>query len=518
MVANLLAKCKECLLSIAPITLMVLFLHFTLTPLPGGTLALFIGGTILLFVGMVLFTLGVDLAMMPMGQVMGSYLSGSRKLGLIAGVSLVLGVIVTMAEPDLQVLAKQVPSVPDSVLVVSVSAGVGLFLVMAVLRIVFRKRLRTLLVVFYLALFALAALSNPGYLAVAFDSGGVTTGPITVPFILALGVGIASVRGGRSSEDDSFGLCALCSIGPIMAVLIMGMFFDPASSSYAYETASEAGSLAQFFSLFGGGLWTFCKEVALALSPILLFFLLFQVTALRLPRRQLVRMGVGTLYTFFGLVLFLTGANIGFMPTGQYLGAQLASQAHPWLLVPLGFIVGVFVVAAEPAVHVLNKQVETVSGGTIRRRTMLLVLSVGVGISVALSLLRLLTGWPVWVLLAPGYALALLLSFLSPKIFTAIAFDSGGVASGAMTTTFLLPLAMGACEALGGVIMTDAFGIVAMVAMMPLIAIQLLGLVYRRQLRKAEQVALPAADEAAQQEETRIIELTGGSHNEDSPS
>ncbi len=508
---NLLVKVRESLTSVLPISIIVLILNFTVAPMPAGTVALFVGGAVLLILGMGLFTLGADMSMMPMGESIGSQLTKSRKLLLLVGVSFLIGVIITIAEPDLQVLAEQVASVPSMTLILAVALGVGLFLVLALLRIVFQVQLAKLLIIFYIALFVLAAFVPKDFLAMSFDSGGVTTGPMTVPFILALGIGVAAVRGGKSSRDDSFGLVALCSIGPVMAVMLLGMLFGSSGAqSAAHETVNISG-FGELLAAFSAGFPRYLKEVGIALLPIVAFFVIFQLVYLKLPRSQILRISVGLLYTYLGLALFMTGVNVGFMPVGNYMGQMIGGLEYSWILVPLGALMGFFVVMAEPAVHVLNEQVEEITVGAISKRSMLISLSVGVAASVGLSMLRVLTGISIWWFILPGYALALVLTFFVPKVFTAIAFDSGGVASGPMTATFLLPFAMGACASVGGNILTDAFGLVAMVAMTPLVTIQLLGLVYKLKLRSAEGAeALELGEElaaAVRETEDDIIEM-----------
>ncbi len=496
---KLMEKIRESLSSVLPITAIVLALCFTIAPVPSGILMAFVIGAAMLIVGMGLFTLGAEMAMTPMGEHVGARLTGSRRLWLVIVGCFVIGVMITVAEPDLQVLAAQVPSVPDMVLILAVAVGVGLFLVVALLRMLIGIRLSWLLIGFYVLAFVLAAFVPRDFLTVAFDSGGVTTGPMTVPFIMALGVGVSAVRSDRHAENDSFGLVALCSIGPILAVLILGLVYQPSGAQSAAATLPELADSRALAVLFARTLPNYLREVAISLAPIAVFFLVFQLLLLRLPRRQLVRLAVGVLYTYLGLVLFLTGVNAGFMPAGQYLGGQMGALPYRWILVPVGMVIGYFIVAAEPAVHVLNRQVEEITDGAIPPRLMQLSLSIGVAISLGLSMIRVLTGISILWFLLPGYILAIALSFFTPKIFTSIAFDSGGVASGPMTATFLLPFAMGACEAVGGNIITDAFGIVAMVAMTPLITIQLLGVLYKK--RQPEMGMLP---EAAEEE---IIEL-----------
>lgn len=486
---NLLLKIKESLTSVLPIAFIVLLLHLTIAPIPKGTFAVFLVGTVFLIVGMGLFTLGADVAMMPMGELVGAQVAKSKKISFMVIVSLIFGFIITVAEPDLQVLANQVPSVPDSVLIWCVAAGVGFFLVISLLRIVFQINLSHLFLIFYIIIFMIAAFAPKDLLSVAFDSGGVTTGPITVPFIMALGLGVSTVRGDKSSQDDSFGLVGLCSVGPILAVLLLSVFFNSNSGTYDALSNIDVQSVMDIIRLFGKEFPHYMKEVAIALSPIILFFGLFQVFALKLNKRKIAKIIIGILYTYLGLVIFLTGVNLGFLPVGKFLGSKIASLPYNQILIPLGMIIGFFIVTAEPAVHVLAKQVENVTGGSISKKAIFLSLSFGIAVSVGLAMIRVLTGISIWYMILPGYGIALILTFFVPKIFTAIAFDSGGVASGPMTATFLLPFAMGACEQLGRNVLTDAFGIVAMVAMTPLVTIQILGLVYNIKHK-------PSSDEA----------------------
>jgi len=472
-------KVNEALSSVLPITFIILLLSVTICPMPLDMLVLFLVGTVLLILGTGLFSLGTDLAMTPMGEGIGAQLPKTKNVWLVCGVTFLIGLLITMAEPDLVVLAGQVPSIPSSTLILTVAIGVGSFFVIAILRTLFQISLSKLLVFFYGAVFLLSAFVPNEFVSVAFDSGGVTTGPITVPFIMALGVGVASIRGDRGSQDDSFGLVALCSIGPILAVLILGICFSGSDPSYTPLTLPDVADTREVALAFTSSLPHYIKEVISALIPILLFCAIFQFAFRRFSNHQLRKIGVGFLYTFTGLATFLTGVNVGFMPAGHYLGSQLANMKQSWLVIPLSMIIGYFIVTAEPAVQVLNKQVATITNGGISQKAMMLSLSLGVALSLGLSMVRVLTGISIYWLLIPGYLVALGLTFFVPKMFTGIAFDSGGVASGPLTTTFLLPFAMGACDAVGGNILTDAFGFVSMVAMTPLITIQVLGLVYK---------------------------------------
>ena len=474
-----------------PIIGLVLLLSFTIAPISPSILLCFLIGGILLIAGIVFFTLGAELAMSPMGERVGTAMTQSKKLWVVVALSFLLGFIITISEPDLQVLAQQVPAVPNLTLILAVACGVGVFLVVALLRMLFSIALPPFLVCFYAVIFILAFFVPKEFLSVAFDSGGVTTGPMTVPFIMALGVGISATRSDRHAADDSFGLVALCSIGPILAVMMLGMIYNPDSAAYTPPVIPEIADSKQLWNLFAVELPTYMKEIALSLLPIVLFFAVFQALILKLSGRNLTRILIGLVYTYIGLVLFLTGVNVGFMPAGNYLGQVLAGLSHPWVIVPIAMVMGYFIVKAEPAVYVLNKQVEEITDGAISARAMGTALSAGVAISLGIAMIRVLTGISILWILIPGYTIALVISFFVPKIYTAIAFDSGGVASGPMTAAFLLPLAQGACVALGGNIVTDAFGVVAMVAMTPLITIQVMGL-YSKLAEKKKTAAVPA--------------------------
>ena len=505
-------KLLEALQAVLPIVAIVLVLCFTIAPVSPSILLCFLLGAVLIVVGIMFFTLGAEMSMTPMGERVGAVLTRSRKLPVILGVGFLLGFLITISEPDLQVLANQVPSIPNRTLIFSVAAGVGLFLTVAFLRMLLGVALPPLLVAFYGIVFVLAAFVPREFLAVAFDSGGVTTGPMTVPFIMALGVGVSAIRGDRHAADDSFGLVALCSVGPILAVLILGIVFRASDSTYIPPVLPEVSDSVELWQLFHEGLPEYIKEIASSLLPIVVMFGVFQAVALRLDKRTLGRIAVGLAYTYVGLVLFLTGANVGFMPAGNYLGQVLTGQSYRWVIIPIGMLIGYFIVKAEPAVYVLNKQVEEVTDGAISAQAMGMALSAGVSISVGLAMVRVLTGISILWFLIPGYAVAIGISFVVPKLFTAIAFDAGGVASGPMTATFLLPLAQGACVAVGGNIVTDAFGVVAMVAMTPLITVQLMGLAAqlktgRRRAARAAEPALAGVAAYADWPDDDIIEL-----------
>lgn len=505
-------KINEAFSAVLPISIIVLVISTILVPLSLGTVAVFVVGTILLIVGMGFFTLGADMAMMIIGEGVGVQFTKSKRMWLVAFICFLLGFIVTVAEPDLRVLATQVQSISDMTLIITVAVGVGIFLVIALLRVILKIKLSLLLMILYAAIFILSIFTPGNFVAAAFDSGGVTTGPITVPFILALGVGLASLRVDKNSEEDSFGFVALCSVGPILAVMILGIIRNPQNTGHAAWALPEVETLGDVLSLFAAAIPESLRKVSTAMLPIIVFFILFQIVSKRFRKSHLARIVVGIIYSIIGLVLFFTGVETGFIPVGNLIGSTIAGSAYDWMLIPIGVLIGYFIVAAEPAVHVLNEQVEEVSGGAIPKKAMRICLSIGMAVSVGLSMIRILTGISIYWFLAPGYAIALLLALRVPKIFTGIAFDSGGVASGPMTTTFLLPFAIGACEAEGGNIMTDAFGIVAMIAMTPLIAIQVMGFIYTVKIKKQSREQNIEMDELIE-----ILELTEASLSESAP-
>ena len=493
MYKQLYEKIKESLISVLPITLIVIILNFTpLINFSIDELVIFVISALLLISGIGLFNLGADMAMTPMGEYIGTSLTKSKKLGILLFAALLLGFFITIAEPDLSVLAKQVEKVLDgTLLIMLVGVGVGIFLLLSVLKIVFKRNLASMLMFFYMLLFAICSIviinGNELLLPLAFDSGGVTTGPITVPFIMALGVGIALTIGGKRANENSFGLIALCSIGPMLAVAVLSIFAD---GDVPYEVPEAYILPDNLLRSYFATLLSVTKEVTIALGLIVVFFFIIQTIFIKLPRKRLLQILVGILYTYIGLIIFLTSVNVGFMPIGYKMGMDLANNKTA--LVIISFIIGLVVVLAEPAVHVLNKQVEQITNGIVTKKSMLIALSVGVGISICLSIIRIIYDFSILYYLIPGYFISLGLSFFVPRMYTAIAFDSGGVASGPLTSTFILPFAVGVCMVLQGQdsIMYDAFGIVSMVAMTPLITIQLLGFRALAAKRIREKIAM----------------------------
>lgn len=484
-------KLKESMASVLPITVIVALLCFAFIPMDSGLMLSFLVGAGMLVLGMGFFTLGAEMSMSRIGNLIGAGMTKTRRLWLIVVLSLALGAAVTVAEPDLQVLATYVPGIDKGALVAAVSLGVGAFLALCMLRILFSISLRLLLILFYALVFGLACFTEPGLLSIAFDSGGVTTGPMTVPFIMALGVGVASIRSDENAREDSFGLVALCSIGPILAVMVLSFIYGAGEGDSAITAAGSMATTVDIGLDYLTAMPHQLLEVAQALLPIALIFFFFQIFSLKLQTRPLIRIIIGFGYTYLGLVLFMTGVNVGFSPLGYALGEQLSQGIFKYILPFIAMLMGWYIINAEPAVHILNKQVEELSAGAISQKAMGICLSVAISLAYGIAMLRVISGISIMWFLVPGYLLALGLCFFVPRSFTAIAFDSGGVASGPLTATFMLPLAMGACEAMGGNTMTDAFGLVALVALMPLISVQAMGGIYTLRTRRRTVPAVP---------------------------
>ena len=484
---KLIATTTEALSAILPIVLIVFAFSLFVSPMPAGKFMLFLGGATLLVIGMGLLTMGMDMVLIPLGTDIGMSMTHTRKILLIGGVSFLMGVSISFAGPDLWVLARLVPGIDDWIILVVASVGAGFSLLLAVLRIIFSVSLSKILVAAYGILIILAILAPDNFVPVAFDSGGVVTGPVSVPFILAMGVGIASVRSDKASLDDSFGLVALCVIGPALAMLLVGMFFHPdAQAAYVAHVLPDIETTREVFYEFMYEFPTQIVNVANSIWLVFLMFIIYQVASRMYNFRQLLRMLVGFGYTYVGLVLFMLGVETGFIPTGTFLGADIANSDFQWLLVPTAAVIGYFVVAAEPAIHALRKQIEEVSFGAIPGAAVQRYLAVGVSVALALTMARIILSLPIYWLLLPGYIVAIVLTFFVPKIYVGLAFDTAGAVTGPMTSSFILPFAIGA-TLLPERIMLDAFGTVALVAMTPPISLQIMGLVYKNKAKLTPQ-------------------------------
>jgi len=498
--AVLLEKFKESLLAVLPISIIILILHFTIAPLSERELAILSIGMIMLFIGMILFSVGVELALLPIGEHVGSALISSRKPALIFTVLFIFGFIVTAAEPDISVLANQVASIPNTQLIIGISLGVGALLCVAVLRILMHWRLGRVLAVIYPLAFIVAILFSQEYISLAIDAAAVTTGPVTVPFLLAIGGGFAAATGGKDAEENNFGISAICSVGPIIMVLILGTFYDPTSTQYLTQPDASSEAANQLATFFANGLWHSFVEVIIIIVPIVAIFLLFQVIKLKLSHSELHKIFIGIIYLVVGLAIFLAGVNNGFLPAATALGEAIGSLSFNWIAIPIAFVIGACVLLAEPTAYVLVKRVEEITDGAIPKFMMLFGMTTGVGIAMALAMFRLLFGISIWWVLIPGYFISLTLTFIVPEIFVGIGFDAGEVATGAMSAAFVLPFAVGVGSQIPGVnIIAESFGIVGLSTMLPPIIVQIMGLIYSIKLKKSRTIDLSVSEQSAKE-------------------
>lgn len=486
----LVEKFKEVLYAVLPITGLVLILNFTLAPLDSSLFIRFIIGAIFIIIGLTIFLFGIDIGITPIGQSMGGMLAKSNKIWIVILVGLGLGFFISIAEPDLHILAGQVENVTSGLIskgsiVIVVSIGIGLLIAVGLARIVYNFPLYKLLTILYLLIFALAIFTSPEFLAISFDASGATTGALTVPFILALALGVSAIKkDSKASEKDSFGLVAIASTGAIMTVMVMNIFSKSDEITGSLETV-HLDSTA-IISPFLHHLPFLAKEIMIALLPIVITFLIFQKISIKMSRKAVRNVLMGIFLTFIGLVLFLVGVNAGFMEVGSSIGHSIASLDNKAYVIIIAFVLGLVTILAEPAVHVLTHQIEDVTSGYVKRKAVLLTLCIGVGLAIALSIIRILVpGLQLWHYLLPGYIIAITMSYFVPKLFVGIGFDSGGVASGPMTATFILAFVQGAAEAIEGAdVLKDGFGMIAMVAMTPIIALQILGLIFKLKSKK----------------------------------
>jgi hypothetical protein len=486
----LVEKIREVFVSVFPITVIVLILHFTIAPVELYQLFRFIIGAVLIFFGLSVFLLGVDLGVSQIGHLMGSVLVKSNKVLIIGIVGLILGFFISIAEPDLHVLANQIDLVTSgtiskiSILVI-VSIGIAILMTIGLFRIIFNISLQKILIGMYSLVLVFSFFSSPEYLAIGFDASGATTGAMTVPFILALAVGVSSLKkNGITSEEDSFGLVGITSIGPILSIILVSLLIR--QNTFSDVVVDQIPYSSSVLYPFIQKLPIIMSEIMLAMLPLLVVFILYKFINKDLPKRAFIRILKGLIYAYIGLVIFLLGVNAGFMEVGYMIGYKVASLNGQWIIVVVGFILGLVTVLAEPAVHVLTEQIEDITTGYVQKRIINIALSAGVGIAVALSMLRIvIPGIQLWHYLLPGFSIALLMSFFVPNLFIGIAFDSGGVASGPMTATFILAFSQGAASATQSAnVLIDGFGMIAMVALTPLIALQIIGILYKRKSGK----------------------------------
>lgn len=484
----LLEKIKEVLFSVLPITILVVILNFTLVPIDNEMLARFLIGAIFVVMGLGIFLFGAHIGIGPIGSLMGQTIAKTNRSYIVGILGFILGFLITIAEPDLQILADQVSLasggiISSSLILVVVSIGVGIMVAIGLLRILYGKPLNKIFVVTYSVILVLGIIVSEEFLAISVDASGATTGAMTTPFILALGYGVSQLKGGKTSEEDSFGMVGLASAGPIFAIMIMSIVSGITNIQGEAEAfVPNAGIITPYLSAIPHLL----KESIITLLPLLILFLIFDKARFHLNKKNKTIILKGLLYTYIGLTLFLVGVNAGFMEVGREMGQGIAALGYSWMLPMIGFLLGMLVVLAEPAVYILTEQVEEVTAGHIKKKVILITLSLGIAFAVSMSMLRIMIpSLKLWHFLLPGFGLAAFLSFKVPPIFVGIAYDSGGVASGPMTATFILAFAQGAAAVIPTAnILVDGFGVIAMVAMMPLVAIQLLGLIFKVQAKK----------------------------------
>lgn len=487
---SLTQKFKEVLLAVLPIVVIVFILHLTIAPLETNLVIKFMLGAVFIVVGLAIFLLGTDIGITPIGSHLGKGVAKSNKIWVVVAAGLALGFFISIAEPDLHILGNQIAEVTGGVIsstsiLLNVSLGVALMMTIGLLRIVFNIPLYKLLTGIYVVIFLLSLFTSNEFLSIAFDASGATTGALTVPFMLALALGVSSLKkAGKTSKEDSFGLVGIASAGAIIAVMVMNILGQKQEIQGALDV--NTNGTAAIVQAFLTAIPTVSKEIFMALFPILAIFIAYQFIFLKLPKKKLTKILKGVIYVFIGLVLFLVGVNAGFMEVGSVIGYTVASLDNPFYLLFISFVLGLVTILAEPAVYVLTHQIEDVTQGYVKRKIILLALSLGVGVAVLLSIIRILIpGLLLWHMLLPGYILAIGLMYVIPKMFVGMAFDAGGVASGPMTATFILAFVQGAAEAIEGAdVLMDGFGMIAMVAMMPIITLQLLGLIFKLKSRK----------------------------------
>ena len=491
-------KLKEVTRTLVPVVVLVLLLCFTIVEVEADIIIRFIVGSIMLLIGLTIFLWGVDISMNPIGEHMSKEVATSRSPSKIAILGFLLGFLITVAEPDLLILGSQVQdasggSLQSPIIVYMVSFGVGIMISLGVFRLLRDKPLNVFMTITYGVILVMSFFVSEEFLAIAFDASGATTGALTTPFVLAISLGLSNMKGGKRAEENSFGLVGIMSAGPILAVIILSIV----SGQRNIQGTAEAFVPAE------GILGPILKEIPvtfmeslIALVPIVALFLLYNFKKFKLPKEELMRIVFGLVLTLVGLVFFLTAVHSGFMDMGRILGMELAKK-NSWLLIGVAFVMGLIVVLVEPAVHVLGEQIEEVTSGHIPLNLIRMTLSIGVGLAIALSMVRIVVPEvKLWYFLLPGFAIAILLSYKADPVFVGIAFDAGGVASGPMSATFVLAFAQGAADMIDTAnVLVDGFGVIAMIAMAPVLSIMILGTAFRH--KKVEYTKTDAVDAAS---------------------
>ncbi len=465
---------KESFSTIMPIVLIVAFLSI-FVPVTPSLIASFIISSIILIIGSALFTFGVDISMILIGEKIGNKLVKSKKIWIVLLVSFIIGTVVTVAEPDLRVLAQQITSIPTLTLIIVIGVGVGLSLLLSSLRSLYGWSLNVMLLIGYIIVLVFTFFIPEEFVPVAFDTGGITTGTISLPFILTLGVGLVANRTDKKAQESGFGLVSLCSVGPIIMVMLLALIYSPTSSYDPYNLIRLNINFIDYIEQLKISI----SDVIISLSPILVVFVIFQFLTRAISKIEMRKIILGIVLIFLGLTLFFTSANVGFMDMGYFIGKYIAGTQYKYLLIPLGMIIAFYIAIAEPAVQVLNSQIEEITEGNISKKTLNISLALGVSIATGMSIIRIFTNTSFLYYIIPGQILSLVLMLFCPKLFTAIAFDAGGATGGTLTAAFLLPITIGICLATGTNVLKGAFGIAALVSLAPLITIQIVGIIYK---------------------------------------
>lgn len=515
---KLINTLKEVFLSSLPLAAVIIIVCGFVEPLENAfDYVKLVVGYVSVIVGQALFLDGLNISILPIGKLVGSSLVKLKKVAFIIFFGFVFGLLATVAEPALAVLARQthmiMPIVNETAFLWIMGGGIGVMVGFALYRIMKDLPIKTVFTVLYGITFLAILFVPQEFVALAFDGSGATTGDISVPFILALGMGVSVTMSKHKANDDTFGIIGLASVGPILALFVYGIILKaanggvlPAANLYDPGAAESLGEIIR------GNL----SGVALALFPVVIVFLPFQHFFIKLPKKEFTIILLGSISVYVGLLIFLSGIDFGFAFAAKYIGEVFLNPLRPswfkWLLLLVGFILGMAITLSEPAVTVLGEQLEEITNGHIQKMTIRLTLAIGIGFAALFSMVKILTEINILWFLVPLYAIALIMMKYTSTLFVGLAFDSGGVSGGALTSAFLTPLTLGAAQAVAEAsgpgaqsVLTNGFGIIAFISVTPLIAVQALGIIYDMRLKKALQ--LMAEAESAEMEELGFFSL-----------
>ena len=520
--SKLLQTVKETFLSSLPLAVIIV-ICLLIAPLNSFSDYLkIIVGYVCVVIGQSLFLVGLETSILPIGRMVGGSFAQYNKLAFVLSFGFVFGLLATVAEPALSVLAKQIssimPLVNSTLFIWITGTGIGIGVAIALVRIVKNFSIKWVFAILYTLVFLLVIFAPNEFIALAFDGSGATTGDVSVPFILALGLGISATFSKSKTNDDSLGIIGIASAGPIVAVLAYGIIIKVTRGDLPPENAYDMSTSRGLGDIILGNI----TDVALAVLPIVLISIPFLLLLLKLPKRTFAKLMLGVIPVYLGLLIFLSGIDFGFGFVGQYIGQMFFEESRPewfkWLLLGVGFILGAAITVSEPAVTVLGVQIEELTNGHIKKMTITVTLALGIGVASLLSILKILTEINILWFLTPLYAISLIMMIFTPKLFVGLAFDSGGVTGGALTSAFLTPLTLSiagaVAQAQGGEmsILTNGFGIISFISVTPLIAIQALGIIYNIRLKKAER---EAAEESFDDLECFVVDSSTNESEDD---